>query len=318
MTKKALTFPTSQNAIKYMELLFEKATEKNQQKILHLQQQQQQLQQQRHPPDINIMEALLSQLGDKRHAELDFLEEHGLVTTDMFKLLNVLYYKLRHHDREYTTLILNYIFSMRVLSLDDLTYPEMSHVKFSRNDVVWFLWRLLILYADRSQNPLVNTFVRSNMIIFSTSFQKKNREPRIQILYHVYQTLSKKEHGLYSKELKCASDYASYVVDAAFDVANGTNEDEPKQHPLMTRKKKTNANMQKNNESNPSAKANANANANDDVSNDDHEKFDYLKMFTRYPTNDQEEINESMISTSVGEESECALKNIFLDKSSIE
>ena len=278
MTKKVLTLPASQIPISYITDLFEIQNEKNQNNDQKQQKQQKKKDKQnRQIPDISVVEALLSQFGDKRHDELVFLETQGKVTFNMFCLLNVLYYKLRHHERNDVVSITSYIFSMRVLSLDDLDYPEMSHIKFARNDIVWYLWQLLLLYANRVQNALVTTFVKSNFNIFSTSFQKKNRETRLQIIHHVYNTLCKKEHGLYNKELVVGQEHEH----------EQDNESSDNVHPLM-RKHMQYKNPNKPEQADIKIKNKKTAKTTDsktckESTNEEPIQFEYLKMFTYYP-----------------------------------
>jgi hypothetical protein len=166
------------------------------------------------PPDISYMEALISNLGEKTNPRLDCIVDK--VTSDMYKLLNILLYKTIKHDKRDVENILSYLFSMRQLSLDDITYPEMSSIKTGKNDIVWYLWKILLAYAEEVEDEIVSRFIKSNLAIFSCAYQKKQRSIRIHILYHVFKSVCRSS-PFYVKELCVAKpeikefDYLSFL-----------------------------------------------------------------------------------------------------------
>lgn len=166
------------------------------------------------PPDISYMEALISNLGDETNPRLDCIVDK--VTSDMYKLLNILLFKTLKHDKRDVENILSYLFSMRQLSLDDITYPEISSIKAGKNDIVWYLWKILLVYAEEVEDEIVSRFIKSNLAIFTCAYQKKQRPVRIHILYHVFKSVCRSS-PFYVKEL-CAPkveikefDYLSFL-----------------------------------------------------------------------------------------------------------
>ena len=139
------------------------------------------------PPDINYMESLLSDV-DYNQA-LDPIED--LVTSDMFKLLNILYSSILQKDNRTIEAILAYIFSVKQFTLADVTCPIiLANVKFCKNDVIWYLWWILRLVANAIDDQAIE-FVSSNLQIFTTLYQKKHRDARMPILIHTFRSLVK-------------------------------------------------------------------------------------------------------------------------------
>jgi len=232
-----------------------------------------------HLPDLSVMEALLSDFP-RRYSELEFLETNGMVTDDMFKLLNILYYKLRHAERKTVLEILNYLFSMRTLSLDDIVYPEVAHVRFAKNDLVWYLWKILLIYASKQKNTDVKAFVKSNLDIFATTYQKKSRNRRIDILYHVFINLCKKEE-LYSK---CLIKPIVQQVEpelALEEDDNDHDDDEFDGQSIKSNQTKTSNKSIKTKQSKQSKQSKQN---NPDSNQYQPIQFDYLKVFTYLPS----------------------------------
>lgn len=144
-------------------------------------------------PDISEIESLLACHGHKRYPELEFLEINGMVTADMYKILSVLYYKIRKEDAQNVNKILTYLFSSKQLSLDDITYNEIANIRFAKNDIVWYFWKIVLIFCEIENDPIVTKFVKSNLIIFTTCYQKKSRDIRINIIYHVFKTLCRRK-----------------------------------------------------------------------------------------------------------------------------
>lgn len=141
------------------------------------------------PPDINYMEALLTNYDVLlENSSIDELKD--LVTSDMFKLLNILHTSVKCGDSHTVESVLAYIFSVKQLSLADLSYPEVAGVKFGKNDIVWYLWRILLL-ASAASTDEGRPFVRSQLAIYTTLYQKKHRLDRLPILIHTFRSLTK-------------------------------------------------------------------------------------------------------------------------------
>jgi hypothetical protein len=156
------------------------------------------------PPDaiveVSMLEALLANYGDKRHDELEFLSEHGMVTHDMYRLLNVMYYHVyRMHDKKSVLDIMNYIFQSKTLALDDIVdsiEETRGSIKFGKNDIIWYMWKLLQLLVHSGRlgqlSQLDMNLVNTNLYIFTTHFQKKNRIVRTGIIAYLFVLFSSK------------------------------------------------------------------------------------------------------------------------------
>ena len=161
--------------------------------------------QERVPPDISYMEALVVNFGDDAHPGLECIREK--VTSDMYKLLNILLFKTKNKERRNVENILTYLFSMRQLSLDDISYPEIACIKTGKNDLIWYLWKIvLVCMADHDNNNNMASFIKSNLAIFVCAYQKKHRQTRIKIIYHVFNTLCKYD-SLPKKELQSKNNH---------------------------------------------------------------------------------------------------------------
>lgn len=139
--------------------------------------------------DISTIEALISNFGKKRYTELDFLSNEGKVTNDMFKILNVLYYKLRHHEKKDVLGIISWLVSQKTLAIDELFLDEIKHIKCMKNDIIWYLWKIALLFAK----DIALDFVKLYLNLFTILYQKKYRQTRINILFHVFACLSSKK-----------------------------------------------------------------------------------------------------------------------------
>ena len=154
------------------------------------------------PPDINYMEALLANCDALDNSNyIDELKD--LVTYDMFKLLNILHTSVKCGDSHTVESVLAYIFSVKQLSLADLSYPEVAGVKFGKNDIVWYLWRILLL-ASATSSDEGRPFVRAQLAIYTTLYQKKHRLDRLPILIHTFRSLTK--GGLRRNKIKETTD----------------------------------------------------------------------------------------------------------------
>ena len=155
-----------------------------------------------HPaPDISIIETLMYNNGKKRFDEIDYLIEEGKITLDMHRIFNTLISLVKHKDKNGVLDILTFLLASRAssaLSLDDISYPEIAHIKYQKNDIVWYLWKILM---DTCKNPSFSLdLVKDNLILFSMNYQKKYRNQRLTILFFTYVAVCK-EGSLYSKGL---------------------------------------------------------------------------------------------------------------------
>jgi hypothetical protein len=149
--------------------------------------------------DVSTLEALLANFGDKRYPELEFLSEQGMVTQDMYRLLNVMYYHVyRVRDKKTVLDIINYIFQSKTLALDEIVDtidPVRGAIKFGKNDIVWYMWKILQLLTTTRKFDCMGLDARlvdTSLILFATFFQKKNRSTRINMIAYIFAILSSK------------------------------------------------------------------------------------------------------------------------------
>ena len=154
------------------------------------------------------LETLLINFGEKRFGALDYLVEEETISFDLFRIFNVIFHRLKHHDRDGLMVILHFLTSQKSLQtmrVDVPAYPEIAHIRFCRNDVVWYLWRLLFDWihlkygnlegkkekekGEKSNKEIIRDYVTHELRIFSTFFQKKFRNQRLQILVGTFLVL---------------------------------------------------------------------------------------------------------------------------------
>lgn len=157
--------------------------------------------------DISTIEALISNFGKKRYSELDFLNEQGKVTSDMFKILNILFYKIRHHEKKEVLGIVSWLLTLKTLAIDEISYDEIKHIKCMKNDIIWYIWKIALIYAKDCD------FVKHYLNIFTTLYQKKYRQSRLHILYHVLMSISNKK-TIFNESIKYQHSSAMQNVDA--------------------------------------------------------------------------------------------------------
>lgn len=135
-----------------------------------------------------IIESLMINYGSKRFPALEIFETR--MKPDLYVLLNVAYHRLKHKDEVGVRSILSFLLRHKHITLEDVQpYPEISHIKFGRNDVIWYLWQLLLLFTSRRPSEklvIVNDYVATELAVFATLYQKKYRPQRLRILIEAY------------------------------------------------------------------------------------------------------------------------------------
>jgi len=145
------------------------------------------------PFDVSAVEAIVANFGKKRHEELVFLQEEGKVTNDLYKILNIIYYKTRYQDKKSVLGLVAFITSFKTLALDELAYEENQMVKMGKNDIIWYFWKLALLVVKHRINvEAVEGFVRVHLQLFTLGFQKKYKGPRLSLIVWVFSILASK------------------------------------------------------------------------------------------------------------------------------
>ena len=230
-------------------------------------------------PDTTTIETMLLNFGHKRYEELEFLLEDGKVTMDMFKLLNLLMRQVRHRNKKETLDIICFILSFKTLSLDNISYPEISHIKFGKNDIVWYLWKVLLVISKKSKAPLALEYVKNNISIFSLHYQKKYRNQRLRILYFTYLAICKGDLLYIKDEEKFEEKKVDVVIDESHIQRFGQRSKElDKSVNQKNQKNQNNQHTQKNGNKIPLGSSPTNTNANTNGSIDPN--LDYLMCFT--------------------------------------
>lgn len=153
------------------------------------------------PFDISTIEALVENFGKKRHEELVFLIDDGKVSKDLYRILNIFYYKVRYQERSEVLGILGWLVNLKTLSVGDLNYEEIAGLKIAKNDIVWYLWKMALLLGKiRINCKIVKHYIDLNLALFCTAYTKPKRAKRIEILFHIFYVLSGKNILKYISE----------------------------------------------------------------------------------------------------------------------
>lgn len=140
--------------------------------------------------DISTIEAEVSNMQKKRHEELLHMQDK--VTTDMYTILNIIYYKTRYQDKKSVLGFLFWLTSLKSCAVEEIVFDEIKSVKF-RNDVIWYIWQLaLSLVHNRMKVDDIVMFVKDHLYLFTFLYQKKHRATRMNILLYVFGILSSK------------------------------------------------------------------------------------------------------------------------------
>ena len=142
------------------------------------------------PFDISTIEALVENYGNKRHEELTFLINDGKISKDLYKILNILYYKVRYQEKKDVIGIVSWLVNIKSINIAEINYDEISKIK-GTSDIIWYLWKLALLFAEfRLKVEQVNRFVKLNLHLFTLFYQKQKRTQKLQILFYVFSVLS--------------------------------------------------------------------------------------------------------------------------------
>jgi hypothetical protein len=165
--------------------------------------------------NIAAIEALVINYNEKKYEELG--EIANKVTKDMFSLFNILFYKLLKKDVQGVVAILNYILSATNLQLADMDNSYFEHVKTCKNDIVWYLWFVLLVFTNVQRDDLQKDFVEYNLNIFSLQLLKKYKAHRLDILYYCFIVICKDKTIKFVKEhekanVKNDANYLQYII----------------------------------------------------------------------------------------------------------
>lgn len=178
--------------------------------------------------DISTIEALVENFGKKRHEELVFLIEDGKVSKDLYKILNILYYKVRYQEKNEVLGILGWLVNLKSLNVDEISYDEISAIK-TKNDIIWYLWKLaLLLTKIRINCENIHNFIQLHLALFLISYSKPKRSKRVEILFYVFSVLSSKNIMKYINcehvEITCPIQENEPVIENVGDSTSGLEE----------------------------------------------------------------------------------------------
>lgn len=116
-----------------------------------------------------------------------------LMTVDMARLFDVLYYFLRKGDRKLAQLLAKHILCKQHISFDRVPSDcgLFDDVKEDcKVDVVWYVWWFLVMYVKKMKKDKHGShwhyaykLVELSFSIFKTMYTKKARERRVDLLY---------------------------------------------------------------------------------------------------------------------------------------
>lgn len=151
--------------------------------------------------EISNIEALVENFGSKRHPELVFLTSEGKISKDLYKILNILYLKLRHEKRSDVIGIIGWLLGHKNITVADLEFEEIEFPKI-KNDIVWYLWKIAFLFSKHKlKNNLIDNFLFSNLKLFAFMY-KKTQKCRIDIIYFIFYILSKNPIKFIAQDLE--------------------------------------------------------------------------------------------------------------------
>jgi hypothetical protein len=150
---------------------------------------------------VNKIEALTINHKHQRYHELDFLLHQGRVTSEVFKVFNLLFFKMHTHEKREVRDILNHLINTGIVltghdddwSQSDKDWNDWNEcnklLKPCSNDIIWYLWHLSLTYTKKNQ-PIAQEFVLGHIRVFSAHYKKKFRQNRLNMLIHVFLVLT--------------------------------------------------------------------------------------------------------------------------------
>jgi hypothetical protein len=127
--------------------------------------------------DISSIEAFVENYGKKRHEELTFLIEEGKVSKDLYKILNIFYYKVRYQEKADVLGMLGWLLGLKSINIGEINYDEVAALKVVKNDIVWYLWKLALSLGKYrfGSCEIVQRFIETHLGLFIFSYQKQKR-----------------------------------------------------------------------------------------------------------------------------------------------
>ena len=150
-------------------------------------------------------------------------EFRDLCSDEVRTYMGILLACIKKRDKKAVKRILDYFLNennKQVVVSKDIDFDDISHIKDGmRDDVVWYLWKLLITNVTKTKEE--REFCRCHLYMYALYFQKKYRNVRINLLYFCYlffasgkKLASKKVKllGTGLKKKKSSTDYLTRIV----------------------------------------------------------------------------------------------------------
>lgn len=157
------------------------------------------------------IETIIYNVSNKKYKELAPLYENDFMTSDMVKMINSLYHRMRHRDKNMVQVILSFILCHKTIHISPIPESMLKcHVKDNfRSDIVWYLWWLLFVYCgNRLNDETMKQYISGMCWLYCFQYQKKHRLQRINLLMKCFLVVSEK------KQL-CEKDLDEEVIKAA-------------------------------------------------------------------------------------------------------
>lgn len=132
------------------------------------------------------VEPLLYQFQDTPIPVLEAIFQNK-VSNELLKMFKLLFWLILHKKSTHAMQVAAYLMQSKEYFVDDLSYHEIddSIKKASRKDIVWYIWRLLLIFvsAKKDMKPEVGHYIRSALALYIFQFKKRVRQDRINLLY---------------------------------------------------------------------------------------------------------------------------------------
>lgn len=183
--------------------------------------------------NLDNVDTMMENYDTKRYDTLEFFHSLGWTSSDMFKILNVFYNRLKHREYNDCKDLVNFLLQKnpRAISLSDIpkgVITEIDSIKFGRNDVVWYLWKVMQIFSEKClKNEFVSRYISYNLTLYVVSFQKKYRNHRLSLIYQTIRVICEKGKKL------IFIDNTMHLSDATDeDTCEDTREDEENEDKL--------------------------------------------------------------------------------------
>lgn len=120
----------------------------------------------------------------------DAFKPYSCSNNELLKLFDIIYNLVKHADKKGVVIVLSYVLNNKNMGqLQNINYDEIVNIpENTRNDIVWYLWKLLLSIIDHrhKSNPFVKESVNLIFEIFLAIYQKKHRLNRINMLIYSF------------------------------------------------------------------------------------------------------------------------------------